>query len=307
MATVRNDHEYGKQRLWGTLGWGLLSPLAGWAVGRFGVGQGGFLGYAAGSVACFVVCLAVDFSPLYTTHSVLQGGSDDQEANVSAPLLGGHHDATSDPGVFQHCETPSLLHVLSKPASIAWLLLSATMGYGIGAIENFFFLSLEDLGAHPLLMGFDLAVTCAAEAPVFFLSSHLYRHVSVETALQIVLLAYVIRMGAYVALPLLPSFWCILPVDLLHGVTFGIGWSAGTIEAARLAPSNLRATMQSVFQATFSGLGYGTGGLVSGWLYHQGGGRAVFSGGVVVIVAGWLAYVVLRGVVVWGRRTRTIL
>ncbi len=38
----------------------------------------------------------------------------------------------------------------------------------------------------------------------------------------------------------------------------------GTIQVARLALSHLRATMQSVFQATFWGLGYGTGGLASG-------------------------------------------
>lgn len=234
MATVRNDHEYGKQRLWGTLGWGLLSPLAGWAVGRFGVGCGGFTGYAIGSVVCFATCLAIDFAPLYgaTKQGTSHGASD-----AAAPLLddsntarhGGHAD-DAIVVVEDAIPTYSLTQVLCRPATIAWLLLSVTMGYGIGAIEGFFFLYLDDLGAHPLLMGVDLAVTCAAEAPVFFLSSYLYRHVSVATALQIVLLAYIVRMGAYVALPLLPSPWCILPVDLLHGVTFGVGWSAGTIQ-----------------------------------------------------------------------------
>lgn len=303
MATMVDKHAYGTLRMWGAIGWGVFSPVAGWAVGQFGVERASFVCFAVGSVVCLATCWFIDFAPLYTSNTE-EAVVDEDSNSASQPLLRGEPPDNTQVVLVEEDDVSgapdtnrtSLVSVLLAPATIGWLLLSATMGYGIGAIEGFFFLYLEDLGAHPLLMGIDLFVTCIAEAPFFYLTTFLFQRVSVDICLQIVLLAYIVRMGAYVLLPNLPSPWYILPVDLLHGVTFGVGWSAGAVQAARLAPSHLRATMQSVFQATFSGLGYGAGGLVSGWLYRKGGGRAVFMGGIVVIVSGWLAYLVLTGV-----------
>lgn len=36
----------------------------------------------------------------------------------------------------------------------------------------------------------------------------------------------------------------VLPVELLHGITFACGWGAGTINSKRVAPPELAATMQ---------------------------------------------------------------
>lgn len=38
--------------------------------------------------------------------------------------------------------------------------------------------------------------------------------------------------------------WAVLPIELLHGVTFGCGWTAGTVHAGRIAPPGMAATMQ---------------------------------------------------------------
>jgi chromodomain-helicase-DNA-binding protein 1 len=40
----------------------------------------------------------------------------------------------------------------------------------------------------------------------------------------------------------------VLPVELLHGITFACGWGAGTINSKRVAPPELAATMQGIFQ-----------------------------------------------------------
>jgi hypothetical protein len=47
--------------------------------------------------------------------------------------------------------------------------------------------------------------------------------------LHAVLCAYVLRLGLYALLPYAGSPWCVLPVELLHGITFACGWGAGTI------------------------------------------------------------------------------
>lgn len=63
-------------------------------------------------------------------------------------------------------------------------------------------------------------------------------------------------MGCSLALHIVPIsimmfvhlcvFCCraVLPVELLHGITFACGWGAGTINSKRVAPPELAATMQ---------------------------------------------------------------
>ena len=57
------------------------------------------------------------------------------------------------------------------------------------------------------------------------------------------------------ALPLLPSAWLVLPVELLQGCTFALAWSAGTVQVKRIAPPHLRSTVQSLFQGLYTGIG----------------------------------------------------
>ena len=39
-----------------------------------------------------------------------------------------------------------------------------------------------------------------------------------------------------------------LPIELLHGVTFGLAWAAGTINCSRISPQGLETTTQAIFQ-----------------------------------------------------------
>lgn len=42
--------------------------------------------------------------------------------------------------------------------------------------------------------------------------------------------------------------WAVLPIELLHGVTFGLAWAAGTINCSRMSPPGLETTTQAMFQ-----------------------------------------------------------
>lgn len=39
-----------------------------------------------------------------------------------------------------------------------------------------------------------------------------------------------------------------LPIELLHGVTFGLAWAASTINCKRISPPGLETTTQAIFQ-----------------------------------------------------------
>lgn len=70
------------------------------------------------------------------------------------------------------------------------------------------------------------------------------KRVTPESLLNLALAATALRLALYGLLPLAGNPWAVLPVELLHGVTFGLGWGAATAASSRLAPPHLTATMQ---------------------------------------------------------------
>lgn len=89
-----------------------------------------------------------------------------------------------------------------------------------------------------------LQVSITTEVPAFTLQGAVLQRVSPEALLNLALAATALRLALYGLLPLAGTPWAVLPVELLHGVTFGLGWGAATASSSRLAPAHLSATMQ---------------------------------------------------------------
>lgn len=171
-------------------------------------------------------------------------------------------------------------------------------------------------------------VSICTEVPAFSMQGAIQSRVSSSVLLNIVLAATVLRLGCYALLPLAGMPWAVLPVELLHGLTFGVGWSTAVATAAKLAPLHLSATMQAsgggaaagcvcmhfapavaadlpvsaalrcvllaaastqgLFQATYGGVGAGLGGLVGGLLLERHGGQGLFAAAAGLVAAGAL-------------------
>jgi hypothetical protein len=79
-----------------------------------------------------------------------------------------------------------------------------------------------------------------------FFSNFIIKVTGVDGAMHLVVAAYVLRLTMYTLLSSWPTTWLVLPVELLHGLTFGLAWAAGTHKAAQLAPNaGLMASMQA--------------------------------------------------------------
>jgi len=137
--------------------------------------------------------------------------------------------------------------ILANPAAPPFFATCVVFGFAMGTIDSWLFVFLQSLGAPPTLMGLTLTVTCAVEAPVFFFAGRLLAAIGVRAVLRLVYAAFLLRLSAYWALPLLGTPWAVLPVEALHGITFGCAWAAGQAQCARLAPPGLEATTQAVF------------------------------------------------------------
>ena len=52
---------------------------------------------------------------------------------------------------------------------------------------------------------------------------------------------------------MLTSAWWVLPLEFLHGLTFGAMWAAGVQHTSNIAPRSLEATAQTVFAGLYNG------------------------------------------------------
>lgn len=94
-------------------------------------------------------------------------------------------------------------------------------------------------------MGLSLTAACASEVPIFFFAKSILSRFGVKNVLTMAMAGYVLRLGAYSCLAsweLGP--WAVLPIELLHGVSFGCSWAAGTVNVSRISPPHLRSTTQ---------------------------------------------------------------
>ena len=246
---------YGRQRVWGAIGWGLAAAAAGVLIDRFGLG---IAFYAF--IFFFVILLAV------STRLRVSAG------NIGQPFWQGVRQLTTN-----------------RPLMV-FLLTVLFAGIGSGIVNNYVFLFLADLGADRALMGFSQTVATLSEMPVFFFSAVLLRRFGARWLLLLALGAYVVRLLAYT---LLPPVWLVLPINLLHGLTFSALWVAGVSYANEVAPKGMGATAQGLFTGVTMGLGSAGGALLGGAFYDTLGPIVMFRTAAVLVLVGLIFFAIV--------------
>ena len=246
---------YGRQRVWGAIGWGIASAVAGALIDRYGLGIA-FYSF----IFFFVILLGVS-----TRLRVSVG-------NIGQPFWQGVRQLTSN-----------------RPLMV-FLVTVLFAGIGSGIVNNYLFLYLADLGADGTLMGLSLTVATLSEMPVFFFSAVLLRRFGARWLLLLALGAYVVRLLAYA---LLPPLWLVLPINLLHGLTFSALWVAGVSYAAEVAPKGMGATAQGLFTGVTMGLGSACGALLGGLFYDTLGPIVMFQAAAALVFVGLVFFAVV--------------
>jgi PPP family 3-phenylpropionic acid transporter len=229
---------YGKQRLWGAVGWGIAAPLVGWLVERSGL-HWTFFSYIVLMTAGLLV---IWFLPV-------------RQTSVAPKFWQG-------------------LHLLLRNLQwVIFLLLVFIGGTILSIISNFLFLFLNDMDASKTLMGLSLTIATISELPVLFFSERLLKRWSDRELLTFALLISVIRSLAY---SFINTSGLVLLVQLLHGPSFSAMWVAGVSYANEIAPKGMGATAQGLFSGVQLGLAGTFGGLVGGFLYENFGAVMMF-------------------------------
>jgi PPP family 3-phenylpropionic acid transporter len=233
VLTMLGDRKerFGRIRLWGTIGYGVIAPFAGNLIGRLGL-KWAFWGYAILMLGGFLIVTQIPFSQSRSNGS-FRGGMRVLFAN-----------------------RPWML----------FLVMVFIAGIGNATINNYLFVYMQSLGASNTLMGFALTVSTLSEIPAMFFSDRLLRRFGARGMLIIAMTTIGLRLICY---SLTTQPWVVLVIQLCHGLTFAAIYTAGVHFADQVAPPGMKATTQGMFSGTLMGFGSAAGGLLGGILLDR--------------------------------------
>lgn len=257
--------DYGKQRLWGSAGWGSIAIISGFTMDQSAqhLNQSQFL-------IAFCGFLLFSILTIITVFKLPVESLEDK----------------STPKVIQNVRI-----LLSDCRIVTFLIAILVMGTCMATIEVFLFWFLQDLNGSHLLMGLTLCMTCVTEVPIMFYSGQLIKWIGHHGVLYLTLVCYTVR---YLSYSFIPNAWYVLAIEPLHGVTFGAMWAATTSYGGMISPEGLRATVMGLVSATHFGLGRLIAGFGGGAVYSKYGPRVLFRSLAVISAATCLLFVIAQ-------------
>jgi PPP family 3-phenylpropionic acid transporter len=243
LTAVHGDaSRYGNTRAWGAVGWG----LGGWGFGALYDADGNKERFSLLFAAFMVpsICLAL-FIPMERRPAT---NASDKAA--CAALL--RWDVAAFGLVIMLC---SLL---------------------LTTLDLFRFSYLETLGASNQLMGISLLAASVSETPFFFFTAFILNKVSVGRAMVVVAAGYTARFlwYAYLSSPVYT-----VPAELLHGLTFALGWAAATKYITEILPPELASMGQGLLCSVIWCVGGLGGSLFGGGMLQTFGFRVMWLAG----------------------------
>ncbi|CAL1300362.1 unnamed protein product [Larinioides sclopetarius] len=239
-SVEKTDAQFGRQRLYGAIGWGLMSPV------------GGLLNDYTNDFKAAWILMAV--MSIVSLLNILK-------LNLVKPKFS--KNLLQDIGA-----------VLRSKEFLAFKLCVFLNGIGTGVIWFYLVWYLTTIGGSRFLCGMVQFVQCfVGEIPFMFFSGWVIKKIGHFNVLTLALMAYCIRFLWY---SYLKNPWLVLPVECLHGFTYGIFYTSVASYAKLSAKPGTEATTQAVLFAAHEGLGAGIGCVIAGLGFDSFGGHNTF-------------------------------
>ncbi|MDH4228721.1 MAG: MFS transporter [Nitrospirota bacterium] len=143
-----------------------------------------------------------------------------------------------------------------------------------GTLYGFYSVYLEDLGYARFTIGMLWAVGVAAEVTALMFSGPLLTRMG---TLRLMVLSLLLTVLRWTILACTDHLGWLLGAGLLHAASFGLFHVAAVTHTHRMVPENLRATGQSLYSAISFGLGLTMGMYLSGAGYARLGAPTLFA------------------------------
>ena len=270
----KETHRYGKQRLTGSLGWGM---------GAFIVGASLKTTHRCSMSKSREI---VDYIPCFYVFAVLM---------TLGLIVSFKFKFSSQKKAGQTTSLSVGLTALKNPTYLMFLFTALYLGFLMAFIKTFLFWHLKDLGGTQLLFSVISAVNCVAEVSMYFLSEKLISKIGQVRVLYLGLICYSIRLFYY---SLIPYTWMVLAVELLPGITTAAVWAACLSYVSINSRPGAQTTMQCILHGVHWGLGYGAGEVIGGILVHHYGAPTTFVMFGILCIVVLLLYILIN--MIWG-------
>ena len=244
LVAVENPEIYGKVRVGGSIGWGIMVLAAGFLIDNLGIGIPVIFYINITFLVLFFLITA--FLPGSTAKKITTG------SDVTLKKLG---------------------KMLLQPGFLLIFLLITIWGMGESSISNFLFLHIKHLGGSSTLMGTALSISLIGEIMTFSMADRIQAKIG---EFKMILLAFIVLFAWLTGLSLIKDPNLIPFFQIFGGAGFALIQSGSVAYVNRRAPQELGTTAQALRGGVLSGLGTGIGTLISGVLYEFSGSSALF-------------------------------
>ncbi|XP_032528693.2 uncharacterized protein LOC116778779 [Danaus plexippus] len=246
IAIVRDQKaDYGLQRVYGSLGGMIFSPLSGLLIDYASRGKG-----------------YTDFRPAFYLYAVLKVLSGGLMMSIDLQFKQPAQNLLAD-----------VISVFRNIELVVLFIVCFVMGTAWGYIESFLFWLLQDLGASRSLMGVTITVGGVAGLPLLVLSGPIINKLGHANVLFIGFVFYAIRLLGY---SLIYNPWLCLIFEALESVTSSLSFTAAVTYAARLSSTTTDTSVQGLLGGLYYGVGKGAGSLIGGYLMKFVGTRPTY-------------------------------
>ncbi|KFM67349.1 Major facilitator superfamily domain-containing protein 6, partial [Stegodyphus mimosarum] len=237
--------DFGQLRLWGAFGWGIIAPFAGFLNDYTG-------DYVAAWCVMAIMC-AVDLCIISKLDLV--------KPEFSKNIL-------KDVGT-----------VFRSKEFLIFELGVLMNGIGTGIVWFYLVWFLTTIGGTRLLAGLTQTLQCfIGEIPFMFFSGWIIKRIGYMNVLTLALMGYCLRFFWYSNLY---NPWLVLPIECMHGFTYGIFYAGVTAFGKLSAKPGTEATTQAIVCSTHEGLGAGLGCVIAGIGFdYLGAHRTFFCAGI---------------------------
>lgn len=167
---------------------------------------------------------------------------------------------------------PALRAMAGDPALLGLMAVSALHFAGHAGYDAYFTTHIASLGLTPTWAGAGIAGGVAVEVGVMMAAPRLLTRFGDEA---LVGAAVALAIPRWLLTAALPGAW-VVPLQAVHGLTFGLYWVGGIALVGRRAPPELRNSAIAAFGASAGGVGAALGNTVGGLLVEGPGPRAVY-------------------------------
>ena len=255
LASLENPAYYGKVRVGGSIGWGIMVLVTGFLIDQLNLGLPVIFYVNIVFYAVFIPLIAILPKP---------------HRETSAP----HEKAT----------IAKIITLFKQPGFITFLLVTIIWVIGESSIGGFLFLHIKHLGGSSTLMGTALSVSLIGEILTFSAADKIQARIRPR---KMVLLAFVVMFAWLTMLSLVRNPNAIPFFQVFGGAGFALLQSGSVAYVNKHAPAEIGTTAQAIRSGLVSGLGIGTGLIISGWIYERAGSVTLFRSMSFVVLAGF--------------------